>query len=227
VSIQHAVASADWTGSAPIVAVLLHGFGSNENDLTSIGRALLNEVPWVSPRGPLELAHGGAAWFPITTPGNPDALSVAEATGALWAWIDDTLGPTARLLPIGFSQGGLMATQLLRTQPHRVAATVILGGFVQAAAQPADELLSAQRPSVFWGRGENDRVITAAAVQRTGDWLPGHSTLTARTYPRLAHSISPAELADVRTFLDQQLGRTPLSRRQASPRAPSRSVTAP
>ena len=53
---------------------------------------------------------------------------------------------------VGFSQGGLMATQLLRTRPGRVAATVVLSGFVQAAPQPADEQLAAERPAVFWGR---------------------------------------------------------------------------
>jgi pimeloyl-ACP methyl ester carboxylesterase len=37
---------------------------------------------------------------------------------------------------VGFSQGGLMATQLLRTRPERVAAIVVLSGFVQAAPPP-------------------------------------------------------------------------------------------
>ena len=204
-TIQRAIASTEWTGSAPITAVLLHGFGSDEGDLASIGRAVLDDLPWLSPRGMIDLPHGGAAWFPISTPGMPDPASVDDATGSLWDWIDETVGSAAVIVPIGFSQGGLMATQLLRTRPARVAATVVLGGFVQAAVQPADEQLSAQRPAVFWGRGEDDQVITAAAVARTSDWLPGHSTLTARTYPRLAHSISPAELADVRAFLGDTL----------------------
>ena len=203
-TIQRAIASTEWTGSAPITAVLLHGFGSDEGDLASIGRAVLDDLPWLSPRGMIDLPHGGAAWFPISTPGMPDPASVDDATGSLWDWIDETVGSAAVIVPIGFSQGGLMATQLLRTRPSRVAATVVMGGFVQAAVQPADEQLSAQRPAVFWGRGEDDQVITAA-VARTSDWLPGHSTLTARTYPRLAHSISPAELADVRAFLGDTL----------------------
>ena len=217
-TIQRAIASTEWTGSAPITAVLLHGFGSDEGDLASIGRAVLDDLPWLSPRGMIDLPHGGAAWFPISTPGMPDPASVDDATGSLWDWIDETVGSAAVIVPIGFSQGGLMATQLLGSpgggvwapllgppRPSGGAATVVMGGFVQAAVQPADEQLSAQRPAVFWGRGEDDQVITAAAVARTSDWLPGHSTLTARTYPRLAHSISPAELADVRAFLGDTL----------------------
>ena len=204
-TIQRAIASTEWTGSAPITAVLLHGFGSDEGDLASIGRAVLDDLPWLSPRGMIDLPHGGAAWFPISTPGMPDPASVDDATGSLWDWIDETVGSAAVAGPCGVARGGRRPPLCRAPPPARAPATVVMGGFVQAAVQPADEQLSAQRPAVFWGRGEDDQVITAAAVARTSDWLPGHSTLTARTYPRLAHSISPAELADVRAFLGDTL----------------------
>ncbi|WP_291049626.1 hypothetical protein [Herbiconiux sp.] len=118
-----------------ITVLLLHGYGSNEHDLTGIVPALGLGVPWASLRAPIELGNGGAAWFAITTPGDPDPEPLAEATDAIWAWIDATRGESSRVLPIGFSQGGLMASQLLRTRPERVGAPVVLGGFVQRSAQ--------------------------------------------------------------------------------------------
>ena len=181
------------------VVVLLHGFGSHEHDLAGLGPHL--DAPWVSLRAPLALPHGGFAWFPIVTPGDPDPEPVAHATDAVWAWIDAELGADVAVTPVGFSQGGLMATQLLRTRPARVAATVVLGGFVQAAEQPADADLASARPPVFWGRGADDRVIAARAVERTAAWLPGHATPTERVYPGLGHGIDARELADVRAFL--------------------------
>ncbi|WP_313662077.1 alpha/beta fold hydrolase [Cellulosimicrobium cellulans] len=187
------------------VVVLLHGFGSHEHDLAGLGPHL--GTPWVSLRAPLALPHGGFAWFPIVTPGDPDPEPVARATEAVWAWVDAELGPERPVVPVGFSQGGLMATQLLRTRPERVAATVVLGGFVQAAEQPADAGLAATRPPVFWGRGAEDRVIAPHAVDRTAAWLPGRSTLVERVYPGLAHGIDARELTDVRAFLDDVVGR--------------------
>jgi phospholipase/carboxylesterase len=145
---------------------------------------------------------GGAAWGPITTPGEPDRAIVEAATEAIWRWVDDNTAAGTAVVPIGFSQGGVMASQLLRTHPERVAATVILGGFVLGDEQPADDALAVSRPPVFWGRGAQDRVIAAHAIERTTGWLPGHSTLTERVYPDLAHGIHAAELADVRAFLD-------------------------
>ena len=182
------------------IALLLHGFGSNERDLAGLMPALGLDLPWASLRAPLP-AGPGAAWFQITTPGSPDAEPVEAATAAIWAWVDEHLDDATRVVPIGFSQGGLMATQLLRTRPGRVLAPVVLGGFVLGAPQPADEVLAATRPPAFWGRGAEDRVIAAHAVARTSDWLPRHSSLVERVYPGLAHGINADELGDVREFL--------------------------
>lgn len=107
-----------------------------------------------------------------------------------------------------------MATQLLSTRPARVAATVVLGGFVQAAAQPADDELARTRPPVFWGRGADDRVIAAHAVERTRTWLPAHTTLTERVYPGLAHGIHAQEVDDVRAFVAGTLTRVSTIRSQ-------------
>jgi phospholipase/carboxylesterase len=192
--------------TAPAVALLFHGFGSSEHDLAGLAPALGMRLPWASLRAPIELANGGAAWFEILTPGDPDPEPLATATDAVWGWVVANLDPATKVVPLGFSQGGLMVSQLLRTRPERVLAPVILGGFVQRAAQPGDPELVASRPAAFWGRGAEDRVITAAAVARTAEYLPAHTDLVERVYPGLAHAISAAELADVRAFLAEQVG---------------------
>lgn len=192
--------SPDLTAESPLVVLLLHGYGSNERDLPGIMPALGLELPWASLRAPIDMG-GGAAWAPITTPGVPDPAPISAATTAVWAWVDAHLGADAQVLPIGFSQGGLMASQLLRTCPERVVKPVILGGFILGDAQPADEALAASKPPVFWGRGAEDQVITQAAIDRTSAWLPSHSTLTERVYPGLAHGINTDEIADVQAFL--------------------------
>ncbi len=202
------VRSTGWTTSdVPAAVVLfLHGFGSNEQDLSGLAPALGLDLPWASLRAPLELGNGGAAWFEITTPGNPDAAPVEEATEAIWAWIEENVDPATRIVPVGFSQGGLMASQLLRTRPERVVAPVILGGFVLGATQPGDETLRESLPPVFWGRGAEDRVIAPVAITRTTEFLPVHSSLIEKVYPGLAHGINAAELDDVRDFIAAEIG---------------------
>jgi phospholipase/carboxylesterase len=203
-----AVGGPSWeteAATAPAVVLLLHGYGANEHDLTGLVPELALELPWASLRAPLEMGNGGAAWFAITAPGDPAPEPIAAATDALWAWVDEFVPATTRIVPIGFSQGGFMATQLLRTRPGRVLAPVVLAGFVLGTEQPADELLAIDRPAVFWGRGDADGVITPDAVDRTAAFLPDHSTLTQRMYPGLGHGISAQEIADVRAFLADHL----------------------
>jgi len=209
-AITRSVHSAAHGPTRDTVVVLLHGYGSTEHDLAGLMTALGLAATWDSPRAPLEMGTGGAAWFHVVTPGDPEEHPVVEATSAIWDWIDARYGNHVNVVPVGFSQGGLMATQLLRTRPDRVAATVVLGGFTLAAPQPADERLALERPAVFWGRGTDDRVISSAAIERTSTFLPGHSTLTERVYQGLAHGIGTAEVHDVRRFLTTGSG-APLS----------------
>lgn len=75
-------------------------------------------------------------------------------------------------------------------------------GFSLDAVLPGDEDLARLRPPIFFGRGDVDGVISAETTARIAAWLPGHSTLTEKVYPGLAHSISAEELADVSAFLD-------------------------
>jgi phospholipase/carboxylesterase len=207
----------------PVVALLLHGYGASSEDLAGLAPQVVPGLPWASLEAPIALGPGSYSWFEIVTPGDPTPEPVAAATGAIWAWVDEHLDPATRLVPIGFSQGGLMASELLRTRPEKIAATVILGGFVQGAERPADPLLAAARPPVFWGRGREDRVITAAAVARTESWLPGHSTLMRKVYAGLGHGISPEEAGDVATFVKVSLGVTSsvrVVRREPAPPRP-------
>jgi phospholipase/carboxylesterase len=200
--------SAGWTAKAvpDAVALFLHGFGSNEHDLGSLAPAFGLNMPWASLRAPIGLGNGGAAWFSITMPGNPEAAPVEKATDAIWNWVEENLGQGTRIVPIGFSQGGLMATQLLRTRPERVLAPVVLGGFVLGAPQPGDQTLRGSLPALFWGRGSEDYVIAPAAITRTSQYLPRHTSLIERVYPGLAHGINASELDDVRGFLAAEVG---------------------
>jgi phospholipase/carboxylesterase len=193
----------NWNKKSP-VALLLHGYGSNMRDLPSLMN-FLPGMPWVSLQAPLDAGNGGFAWAPLKDPGNPAKDDVEPSTAALWDWIDANLPPAAPLVVIGFSQGGLMATQLLRTRPSRIAATVILAGFVLAAKQPADSELTTSKPRVIYCRGVNDQVISADAVSRTESWLARCTSAKVKTYEGLGHSIDERVMEDVSNYLESVL----------------------
>ena len=195
----------NWNKKSPI-ALLLHGYGSNMRDLPGLMN-FLPGMPWVSLQAPLDAGNGGFAWAPLRDPGNPSKEDLEPATATIWNWIDSNLPTNAPLVVIGFSQGGLMATQLLRTRPSRIAATVILAGFVLGAKQPADSDLAKSKPRVIYCRGLNDQVISSDAVSRTESWLARCTAATIKTYDGLGHSIDERVMDDVSEYLESMLSR--------------------
>ena len=194
---------ANWNKKSPIV-ILLHGYGSNMRDLPSI-MGFLPGLPWISLQAPLDAGNGGYCWANRQVPSNPAAADVEAGTIRIWDWIDANLPAEAPIIVIGFSQGGLMATQMLRTRPNRLKATVILAGFVIGAKQPADDELSKTKPKVYYGRGLEDEIISMDAVARTENWLNRCTTAMIRRYSGLGHSINEEQMADVSDYLESVL----------------------
>jgi len=185
--------------------VLLHGVGSNEQDLPGIVPHLGQAWDWVSLRGPFDTPGGGAAWFPISVPGRPERAPVDAAVAGILAWLDEATDGQP-VVPLGFSQGGMMVTELLRHRPDAFPAGVVLSGFVAPDHLPGDAVLAERRPPLFFGRGDRDEsLIPPEAFVRTEGWARDHTTATIRLYQGLGHSISAEELADVAAFLQTVL----------------------
>lgn len=195
---------ADELGDKPLV-LLLHGRGSHEGDLMQLAPMLLPEAVYAAPRALLPFTGGGGyTWFPPAAPGTPPTDGVTAATLGLLEWLD-RIAPVGPVAVVGFSQGGALATHLMRHAPDRFAAFVNLSGFSVGGNAPADDRLAAQRPPMFWGRDVDDPVIPKAATDHTAQWLSAHSDLTTRLYPHIGHSISADEVVDVREFLRAHL----------------------
>lgn len=132
-----------------------------------------------------------------------DDATPEASIDAVIAWLDALETTPAQIGLLGFSQGGVMAIELMRRQPERFSFVVNLSGFVYEGEHEGDVALAESLPPVFWGRGTLDEVITEAAIVRTTDWLPAHSTLSGRIYEGLGHAVSPQELTDVAGFVER------------------------
>lgn len=189
------------------VAILLHGYGADERDLPDL-MSSLPQLPWVSLRAPVSLENEGFAWYPISQSLKPLESDVRHVTESVWNWIDDYLPEDSDLILIGFSQGALMATQLLRSRPERIKATVILAGFMFDGAMPGDESLLKTKPKVIYCRGLNDQLIPKEAIANLNSWLQTHTKSATKTYPGLGHSIDQRVIDDVSVYLAGQLGKS-------------------
>lgn len=187
--------------------VVMHGRGSNEDDLFGLAGDLPGEYVIASLRAPVAEGPGWSWWQAggVNLPGDPAAESVDTAVAAVTTWLDALPFTPSLVGTLGFSQGGVMAVHALRRDLDRVAFAVDIAGFLVSGEQESDAALAIHRPPVFWGRGSDDGLFTPEVVARTEPWLAAHTTLEAHVYEGLGHSISRDELDDVVAFLKKQL----------------------
>lgn len=187
--------------------VMLHGYGSDENDLFALRPFLPDGIAVASVAAPLTppWPAPGRSWYPIEGLEGRHPDGVTGAAQALLRWLDAEAADAPKVALLGFSQGAAVSFQAMRLDAARFSAIVALSGYATPGDLPADESLRELRPRVFWGRGTNDDVIPQPLVDHTAQWLPERADLTGRVYPGLTHSVSEEELQDVRVFLDTWL----------------------
>ena len=174
----------------------LHGWGSNEADLADMMRYVAPYNDFASLRAPLVLQEAGSgefgfgqgaySWFHDCVPSGEDLDRDAYAAAqAIDDWVARNVSEDRAVVPIGFSQGGLLAIQLLRVHPERYAASISLSGFlapgIVAGSAPADSYVAELNIPVFYGYGKNDTVIPMPELFAAAAWLDEHTFLTSKS----------------------------------------------
>ncbi len=186
--------------------LLLHGHGANEQDLLSLADLLPAEFAVASLRAPL-VSGPGFTWFPLTASIDYGLDAVKDSAVYVQDWIDSVKGNHPSVTLLGFSMGMAMATTLLRLRPADYAAVVGLSGFaVDAAGDPGfrDAELDGTVP-MFWGRDQQDPVITADKIDFTMAWVRKHAKLTKVLYTGMWHGINQQEIGHVSEFLTHEV----------------------
>ena len=196
--------------------LLLHGWGSNEDDLAGMMRYVAPYNDYASLRAPLVLQEAGAgefgfgvgaySWFHDAVPTGEDLdYDAYAAATAIDAWVAANVPADRAVVPLGFSQGALLAIHLLRVHPERYRAAVSLSGFLAPGTvpgtAPADGRLAALDIPVWYSYGEADGVIPKYELYATAAWLEEHTFLTSKSYRGLDHSVSMGEFSDLRGWL--------------------------
>lgn len=201
------------TAARPPLLVLLHGIGSNEDDLFSFVPHLDDRFLIVSARAPYVMRAGMYAWFNIEfTPGGmiPDLEQAEESRRLLTGFIDEAVeaydaDPGAVYL-MGFSQGAMMSLSVALTRPDKISRVVAMSGrlpqhVIESAASP--EALG--KLEVFITHGVYDDVIQIENGRACRDELERLLvTVTYREYP-MAHQVSMESLRDITLWLEASL----------------------
>jgi phospholipase/carboxylesterase len=203
------------TSTRPPLLLLLHGIGSNEEDLFGLAPYLDDRFLIISARAPYVMMAAAYAWFNIEfTPSGiiPD-LDQAEASRRLVIeFIDEAIeaydaDPGAVYL-MGFSQGAMMSLAVALTRPDKVSRVVAMSGRVpQRVIEQAASEEALSRLEVFMTHGIYDEVIKVENGRACRDELERLSVkVTYCEYP-MSHQVSMESLRDITLWLEASLDR--------------------
>lgn len=203
------------SGGAPkSMVILLHGYGSNGDDLIGLvpyWRAALPDTVFLSPNAPQVCpgAPGGYQWWALTS-FSPDARAAGarEAAPVVDAYIDAQLarfGLTEdRLALVGFSQGTMTALHVGPRRTRQLAGIVGYSGMLADPGAPASDLLT--RPPMLLVHGDADPMVPVAALGQAEATLASLGfDIATHVSPGLGHSIDEAGLRLGQAFLSRVL----------------------
>ena len=199
------------TTPRPWLLVLMHGVGSNEQDLMGLAPQIPERFHVLSLRAPFRMGPGAHAWFDFSIEPNGERTINEAQEAQSRALVAQTIASAAEQLGIppervvvgGFSQGGIMALSLLLTQPALMQAAMVWHGRLLTQMLPQAAPPDALRGKQMWlSHGTHDNVIPLAHAQAIAHYMaPLPVTLAYHEFPG-AHEIRPSELAATVTWLE-------------------------
>ena len=183
--------------------VLLHGYGSNKEDLYGL-KPYLPKLNIVCFQAPISLAMGGYAWYSIQWENGAkmiDGAAVVEAAQlvleSLKTWQEQHVRSNEVFIG-GFSQGAITALQIL-LQGFKAKGFVLMSGYALPEWHEVLKSLSTNAP-IFQSHGTMDPVIPYTWAEATAEGLSHLSEYTFHSYP-MAHSLNAQCLQDIHEFL--------------------------
>ncbi|HSM63233.1 MAG TPA: alpha/beta fold hydrolase, partial [Gillisia sp.] len=167
-SLTHLVRPSSITSGKAPTLIMLHGYGSDENDLFSFANELPEELLIISARAPYQLQPNGNAWYAI----NFDAVQgkfsdneqAKESRIAISNFIDEVIESypvdKENITLLGFSQGTILSYAVALSEPSKVKNVIALSGYINTEIiTPGFEKNDFSNLSIYASHGSQDQVI--------------------------------------------------------------------
>ncbi len=148
--------------------LLLHGYGSNEEDLFSFAAELPQDHYVISVRAPYDLQPYGHAWYAIHFDADENKFSdneqAKESVQIIASFIDEIIKQypidSKNVNLIGFSQGAILSYATALTYPEKIAKVVALSGYYNQEIVPENiDTNAISHLKFFISHGSVDQVI--------------------------------------------------------------------
>lgn len=197
----------------PPLLILLHGVGSNENDLFSLTDFLPDSLMIVAARGPITLGRDRFGWYEITfSRGVPkiDTEQQVKSHKIILEFLDYLSNKyqfnSKQVWIGGFSQGAVMSYSVGLEHPDRIKGIIALSG--RLLEETKSQILiedQSKGQRIYIAHGTNDNVIPVTSARASKDYLESVGLVPIYKEYMEGHTISQEMLKDLVSWLEKEL----------------------
>ena len=190
--------------------LLLHGYGSNEEDLFSFASELPEEYYVVSVRAPYELGYGSYAWYAINFDADENKFSdvpqAQQSRDLIANFIDELVAnypiDATKVTLIGFSQGTILSYAIALSYPEKIQRVVAMSGYLNVEmATPNFENNNFSHLKIFASHGTVDQVVPVDWARKAAPTLTHLGIeVVYKEYP-IGHGVAPQNFYDFKNWL--------------------------
>jgi len=192
--------------------LLLHGYGSNEEDLFSFASELPEEYFVISAQAPYPLMYGSYAWYAINFDSDENKFSdinqAKQSRDLLVDFIDELIVKYTidkeKITLIGFSQGAILSYAIALSYPEKITKIVAMSGYLNTEmAKENFEQNDFSNLKIFASHGTVDQVIPVEWARKTGPVLEKLGIkFLYKQYP-VGHGVAPQNFYDFKNWLEE------------------------
>ena len=201
---RHKFIEGDLSGDA-VTLLLLHGTGGDESDLIPLGQAVAPGAALLSPRGGT-LENGMPRFFRRVAEGVFDQEDLRIQTEKLAQFIKDASRAyglrSDRVVAVGYSNGANMASSLLFTQPHLLAAAILFRPMVPFVPSKMPDLRTLQ---VLIAAGNRDTIASRQETGRLVKLFEGGGAAVTTFWHEGGHELGQDDLGAAKGWVSQWL----------------------
>jgi len=210
--LQYLVREPKISSNKPPVIFLLHGIGSNEEDLFALAEFLPDKFLVVSLRAPFPYGTNQYAWYQMDFTDGKTIINKKQASKSrniLLQFINqfqlEHMYDESQVYLGGFSQGAIMAYSLGLTRPDLIKGIAVMSGRIleeiTSFIASDEELKSLQ---VFISHGTSDTVLSVQYAREGLEYLKTRGlNPTYKEYDE-GHTINREMLADLVSWLNSK-----------------------
>lgn len=192
--------------------LLLHGYGSNEEDLFSFAAQLPDEYFIVSARAPYSLPPYGNAWYAITFDNDMNKFSddkqAIESRDLIVKFIDELIATYPidkdNVTLLGFSQGSILSYAVALTYPEKIKRVAALSGYLNmdivGKSLHAEDVTKVK---FFISHGVVDQVIPVEWARKAPEFLKGLGVDVSYHEYNSGHGVAPQNFYDLLNWLNK------------------------